>query len=246
MTEAARQLEAYESLEALFIRELKQNLRTVSGSYVASADGRLEVSRPADGMEAIQAKGITYGLNELLYGSSSVPQEQSVVLPGAKPAWYTTIYLAPHNYHRVHAPFEGKVIGLRYIPGQLWPVNRLAVCRIPQLFVKNERLVFEFELAAGARGWLVMVGALNVGRMSTKLAPGFVTNSLRRVLSQPEPYQVSQLTTPGWGVQAGDEIGIFMLGSTTVVVLDDKAVAQLKPREISSQQSIVMGENLSV
>ena len=71
---------------------------------------------------------------------------------------------------------------LRYIPGRLWPVNKPAVRTIANLFGKNERLVFDFELEGGGLGWVVMVGAFNVGRMTTRLDPDFVTNAVSRQL----------------------------------------------------------------
>jgi len=243
MTEAARSLGDYACIEDLFVRDLKPNSRKISGPYVSSADGRVEMSRAMTRDGALQAKGLTYKIDELIYGQRG---EQTSKTSDLVPAWYTTVYLAPHNYHRVHAPFSGKLIRLRYIPGELWPVNRLAVTSVPRLFVRNERLVFEFELDQGARAWLVMVGALNVGRMSTHICPGFVTNSFSRLLAGKSANR--ELLPPNGGVTvaAGDELGVFMLGSTTVTVLDAKAVTYLNPREILSPQPVTMGQSLSV
>jgi phosphatidylserine decarboxylase len=241
MSEAEKSLEDYASLEELFTRGLKDRSRFITGGYVSSADGRLVVSRALGlGEDAVQAKGLTYKIQDLTYGkgsSSSAPMN---------PAWYTTVYLAPHNYHRVHAPFTGTLTVLRHIPGELWPVNNSAVGFIPRLFVRNERLVFDFELADGARAWVVMVGALNVGRMMTRFRADLVTNSLNRQLSWS---MASREVPPTHGpieVKVGDELGVFMLGSTTIVILDQKAVSILNPKEFSSGQLIRMGESLSV
>jgi phosphatidylserine decarboxylase len=243
MTEAALPMAEFACLEDLFIRELRENSRKISGRYVSSADGRVEISRSMTGDGAIQAKGLTYKLGELIFGARADQLSQSSELAAA---WYTTVYLAPHNYHRVHAPFAGTLRRLRHIPGELWPVNRMAVSLVPRLFVRNERLVFEFELEQGAKAWLVMVGALNVGRMSTTLCPGFVTNSFARLLSAKG--SARELLTPNGGVaiSAGDELGVFMLGSTTVVVLDAKAASLLNPREILVPEPVTMGQSLSV
>ena len=46
-------------------------------------------------------------------------------------------------------------------------------------------------------------------------------------------------------LKAGDELGTFMLGSTTVVVLDEQAFQELKPREILEPQKVSMGQGLS-
>ncbi len=236
MSEAERPLTAYRSIEDIFTRALKPNQRTVEGAYVSSADGVLEMSRPAvSGDEAIQAKGITYSLSELVFGKAQ---------KAFAAKWYTTVYLAPHNYHRVHAPFAGRVTGLRYIPGRLWPVNRPAVQAVSQLFCRNERLVFDFELEGGGKAWVVMVGAFNVGRMSTPIKPDFVTNAVYSLLHMaPKPLELA-ISQP-IGIKAGEEIGTFMLGSTTVVVLDEKAFERLKPRDIHQSQKVSMGQGLS-
>lgn len=235
MGEAQMPLREYMSIEDIFTRALLPGQRQIAGAYVSSADGTLEMSRPAlAGDEAIQAKGILYSLAELVYGVKSAEINSK---------WYTTVYLAPHNYHRVHAPFSGRVTGLRYVPGRLWPVNRPAVKAIPGLFCRNERLVFDFELDAGGKGWVVMVGAFNVGRMSTVLKPDFVTNAAKSLFKFSSNPVEMRFDAPRH-VNAGDELGVFMLGSTTVVVLDGAAREALKPRELNGPQEVSVGKGL--
>ena len=36
---------------------------------------------------------------------------------------FATIYLAPHNYHRVHMPLAGTLRLARFVPGDLFSVN---------------------------------------------------------------------------------------------------------------------------
>lgn len=236
MKEAERPLEDYESIEDIFTRALKPEQRSIEGSYVSSADGVLEMSRPvANSDEAIQAKGISYSLSDLILGKPSKALDAK---------WYTTVYLAPHNYHRVHAPFSGRVTGLRYIPGRLWPVNRPAVRAVRQLFCRNERLVFDFDLESGGKAWVVMVGALNVGRMVTPLKPDFVTNALDSLIKVGQG-PVELALPEAVSVKAGAEIGTFMLGSTTVVVLDSKAFETLRPKQVDEPQKVSMGQDLS-
>jgi phosphatidylserine decarboxylase len=236
MQEAAKPLTEYESIEEIFTRSLGPNQRQIKGSYVASADGVLEMSRGAmNGNEAIQAKGLAYSLSEVVTGDSGVD---------ICARWFTTVYLAPHNYHRVHAPFSGQVTAIRYIPGRLWPVNRPAVRAVSNLFSRNERLVFDFDIEGGGKAWVVMVGAFNVGRMATRLEPNFVTNAISRQISVSHKPQNKRFSTPV-SVAAGEELGIFMLGSTTIVILDDAARQNLNPREVLTPSTVVMGQNLS-
>ena len=62
---------------------------------------------------------------------------------------FATIYLAPYNYHRVHAPIAGKLVAARYVPGDLFSVNAATSQRIPGLFRRNERLVMQFRYRVG-------------------------------------------------------------------------------------------------
>ena len=236
MSEAEFALDHYPTVEDLFTRRLKSGARTLHGPLISPADGYLAISSACEHPDiAVQAKGLTYSLIRLVGVS---PHQKTPPF-----AWYQTIYLAPHNYHRVHSPFAGRVKMLRYIPGQLWPVNIPFVLRIPGLFSRNERLVFEYELATGGKAWVVMVGALNVGRMVTPLRPDLVTNALARQLN---PAQAEVAVDHDLAI--GSEIGTFMLGSTVIVVYDADALSGLGGPEAmikaNDNKPVKMGQSL--
>jgi phosphatidylserine decarboxylase len=236
MAEAELALDSYASIEDLFTRRLKPGLRPIQGVVCSPADGYLARSAPAVQGQEIQAKGLDYDLKEFVYGAAEASSTFEA-------AWYQTVYLAPHNYHRVHAPFAGKLLAIRYLPGQLWPVNVPFVARIPRLFARNERLSFEFELKGGGKGFAVMVGAFNVGRMTTPLAPELITNDLSRQLG------ASPRTTtfdPPRAVAQGDELGTFMLGSTVIMVYDRAALEGLGIPLVQAEGNapILMGHSL--
>lgn len=236
LQEAEKPLQSYKSIEDVFTRKLRQGARPIAERLASPADGMIERGGPADGAAAIQAKGLEYSLKELLYG------QDHGGIGDQELAFFQTIYLAPHNYHRVHAPFAGAVERIRYIPGELWPVNRTYVPKVPRLFCRNERLVFDFRHPQGARTWVVMVGAFNVGRMVTPLAPQLVTNSMRR---QVQPKVVVEEFSPARAVGIGEELGTFMLGSTVIVVYDKLMTAELKPQAVTEPRAVLMGQNLS-
>lgn len=237
MAEAEHPLSHYKSVEDLFTRKLRDGLRPIAAPLASPADGYLARSAPTQDGMAIQAKGIDYSVEELVYGEGvKAPRPMD-------PAWFQTIYLAPHNYHRVHSPFSGTVTAVRYVPGQLWPVNLPFVLRIPRLFARNERLVFDFDLEGGGRAWAVMVGAFNVGRMTTPLDPELVTNAAGRQLGAEIVEKSVDLK-----VHRGDELGTFMLGSTVVLVFDQKAIATLAPHRVfqaEGNEPILMGQPLT-
>jgi len=234
MDEAEHPASYYPSLEDLFTRALKPGARQIAKPLCSPADGTLARAGAATNGLAVQAKGLDYELKTLVYGQDPVPSDFDA-------AWFQTVYLAPYNYHRVHAPVSGDVTALRYIPGQLWPVNQPAVAGVPRLFARNERLTFDFRLPGGGRVWAVMVGALNVGRIVTPLLPDLVTNSASRQLSCKQTEH--RFAVPR-KLSAGDEIGTFMLGSTVILVFDKVATAALKPVAIADGRPILMGQPL--
>ncbi len=237
MTEASEPLTSYKTIEDVFTRALKSGQRPLEGGFVSPADGKLVLSQKIENATAIQAKGLFYSPAELIWGPTDSTDFESKL--NHPLTWFLTVYLAPHNYHRVHSPVRGRVRSIRHIPGRLWPVNEPAVHSIPRLFCQNERLVFEFDTGQGFV-WAVMVGAFNVGRMSTPLDPALITNELGR------PKTIETRLLQELDVNAGQEIGTFMLGSTVVVILDQKACESFKPKFVDRNHVIRMGQSLSL
>ena len=183
------------SLGAFFVRRLKDGARPFpddANVLPAPADGRLQaLDSVADGA-LLQAKGRAYRIDELLAGAG-----EDVALEGGT-AW--TIYLSPRNYHRVHCPVDATLSSVRWVPGDLRPVKPGTLARTERVFVTNERAVLRLETERGPL-FLVMVGALNVGRIRVVgVSPG--------------------LDVPGGGrsFARGDELARFELGSTVVLI----------------------------
>ena len=133
--EAEHPTEDYDSLELLFSRRLKKNMRSFTPPICSPCDGTLTYSQPITNDTLIQAKGLHYCPRELIFGKGEKDSAPDLT-------WASTIYLAPHNYHRVHMPFTGTVETITHIPGSLWPVNQTFANAMPNLFCENDRLVF--------------------------------------------------------------------------------------------------------
>ncbi len=141
----------YGSLQDFFTRELAPGSRAIShSSMVAPSDGVFGESGEIRSGTVFQAKGVPYSVSDFLQ-DADLARELEL---GA----FATIYLAPWNYHRVHHPVSGNLVGSRHIPGDLWPVNRAAVAGIPGLFVRNERAWVAVRDGHGL-AVIVMVGA---------------------------------------------------------------------------------------
>jgi phosphatidylserine decarboxylase len=112
----------------------------------------------------------------------------------------------------VHSPIEGWIKEVRYIPGLLWPVNDWSVTSIEDLFVKNERVVVEIESARGVMA-VVFVGATNVGSIRLAFEPELKTNHMH--VRSPQKWNYPTKSLP---ISKGQELGMFCMGSTVIVV----------------------------
>jgi phosphatidylserine decarboxylase len=207
VSEAEHPVDAYPTMGAFFVRRLKPGARPIAPDPIVSpVDGTLTQGGrfdPAD-PKLKQIKGIDYSLRDLVGPDWDLSEYRT----GA----FLTIYLAPYNYHRIHAPIGGRVTRCGYVPGALWPVNTWSVSHIPGLFVVNERIVVELEGAAG-KALVVMVGATNVGRITLDFHPGMIGNDL------PRP-SASLWTPPApLSLEKGAGLGCFELGSTVILIL---------------------------
>lgn len=209
---AEKPIASYRSFDDFFTRRLKPGLRPIAGDFVHPADSVLSVSGEVRAGELIQAKGWTYSLAEFLGDETLAKSYEG--------GHFATYYLCPADYHRVHSPRNGDLISARHIPGLLWPVNSWSVNNVRRLFNLNERVVLNFVSREG-RFSVVFVGATNVGHMTITADPSIVTN--RWMWHAP----TDRIYSPAVVVKAGDELGMFHLGST-VVCLYEKSLPAVK------------------
>lgn len=211
-----RRNQDYESFNAFFTRALKPDARPLPADpalLVSPVDGTVSQCAPIVGGRLIQAKDRDYSVLELLGGNAALAAQ----FDGGS---FCTLYLAPHNYHRIHMPADGRLIAWRYVPGRLFSVNPATARAMPQLFARNERLVAEFETKFGPLV-LVMVGALFVGSLETVWA-GQVSPPHRRD-TQVSQYQMTQPLP----FARGAELGRFNMGSTVILLAPPGALTWL-------------------
>lgn len=217
LDEVELDLAGYTSLGDFFARRLRPGARPVDPAreaIISPCDGVIAARGVAAAGELLQAKGRMYRLAELVADA-----ELAARLTGGS---YATIYLSPRDYHRVHAPVAGRVIGYDYVPGALWSVNPRVAARRDGLLARNERVVIRMHAGALGHVALVMVGAGGVGNIRLAAALGGELDSAQwRAAHEPRRVELS-----GVEVSRGDELGAFRLGSTVVVVFEPK-VAEL-------------------
>ncbi len=199
--------DGFATFNEFFIRALADGERPVDSAgdtLVSPVDGTLSIAGHIENDVLVQAKGIDYTLDELLATDLSNAHAYDN-------GQFATIYLAPYNYHRVHAPLAGRLVAARYVPGDLFSVNEATVSRVPKLFRRNERLVMHFDTGSGPMA-VVFVGALNVGSISTPW-----TGEIRPRASG--VVDVLDLSAHDRDVAKGDLLGWFNMGSTVILLL---------------------------
>jgi phosphatidylserine decarboxylase len=207
LSEAGARIEDFATLEDLFVRHVKPGARRVepqADAFVSPVDGRVGQFGTVTDDTLLQVKGRNYRLSRLLDDAEEAKRYEG----GA----YVTLYLAPHDYHRIHSPVSGTVTRATVVPGALMPVFAEALERVDELFARNERLISYVDGAAG-RVAVVKVGATLVGRISVAYDDSLRTNQkngARRSVTYDPPHPV----------QKGAELGAFELGSTVVVIAE--------------------------
>ena len=212
MSEAELDLLMYPNIGALFTRRLNPRLRPVirESFAVHPCDARITTFGCVDAGVMVQAKNHNYTLTDFV-GESELAAKLGN-------GFYLTYYLCPTDYHRVHSPVDGKVRKVIHLPGNLWPVNDWSVNRIERLFAVNERIVVELETERGILV-LVMVGATNVGKMTLSFLPELVSN--QAAATDPQ----RRVFLPQTELKKGDELGIFHMGSTVIMVFAEETAS---------------------
>ena len=228
------QIDDYKTFNDFFTRALKPTARPIPNdahSIASPADGTVSECGAIHGQTILQAqltaKKRTYTLSELLGDDAKALH----FIDGS----FATIYLAPHNYHRVHVPFAGTLTGIKHIPGRLFSVNRVTAMTVPQLFARNERIICHFTTTAGACA-IVFVGALNVGSISID-GCGQITPTRHR-----KPRAIDLPTNRSLSFALGEQLGHFNMGST-VIVLMPHGQSRFDPHVVAGT-NVRMGERI--
>jgi len=147
---------------------------------------------------------------------------------------YANIYLSPRDYHHYHAPCDLSVLQALYIPADLYSVAKKLLLKIPNLYVKNERVILKCKMRNGGILWMVFVGALNVGKMRFDFDARIQTNACT---SRAEAlYEYENLK-----FKKGDHLGNFELGSTIVLV----AQSEFLKFETPADTSVKFGQKIA-
>lgn len=199
--------ESYDTLNSLFTRHLNvpRVFSTDSNDLISPCDSLVTDLGVMMGNTALQIKGMRYSVDEFL-GEDIADANKKKLHNGD----YINFYLSPRDYHRYHVPLDMQVTKAVHIAGKLYPVNIPTLKRKINLFIENERVVLECISTKGKLFYLVLVGALNVGKMEVSFEPRIQTNT-----GLGGTYEYENLH-----LKKGDDLGCFMMGSTIIFLAE--------------------------
>lgn len=228
MTDALHEdINDYPTFNDFFVRELKPTARPIAmqeRAIASPADGRISECGDIMNGYLLQAKGRFYSIEELIGGDTNLAK----MFNGGR---FATIYLAPHNYHRVHMPIAGRLKQMIHVPGRLFSVAPWTVRQVPRLFARNERLVCLFSTPSGPMA-IILVGAINVAAIETVWS-GLVTPPKGKKISE---YDYSHTAKD---YPKGAEMGRFNMGSTVILLTTEKVTWS---KGLKAEQPLLMGQ----
>lgn len=199
----------FRSLHHAFTRALKPGSRAPDpdpqvlaspSDAIVGACGRVE-----DG-KLIQVKGMDYALADLL-------GDETLGAP-YRDGMFVTLRLTAAMYHRFHAPHDLTVEEVRYISGDTWNVNPIALKRVERLFCRNERAPIRVRLERGGHEMLLVpVAAILVAGIRFTFADvgPHIREGGTRAIPLPGPVRMRK----------GEEMGWFEHGSTIILFAPD-------------------------
>jgi phosphatidylserine decarboxylase len=201
----------FKTFDEFFTRRLKPGIRPVNKKVhvaVSPVDARIDQYGDIRESTLIQAKGVTYSLFDL------IPSDTACKFISGK---FVTLYLSPADYHRIHSPSNGAIIGYFNIPGTLFTVRDYMAAGLPGLYIRNERIITYLQCTAGEIA-VCKIGAFNVGKITLSYVNDRTNKLIRR---RHEFFFDQERRIP---IEACDEIGVFHLGSTVILLFQKDSI----------------------
>lgn len=184
-----------------FYRKLEPGARPVEapkedGIAVSPADCRCTAFATVNSATELWIKGRNFTLAKLFNGNFNDLEKTSLYNP--EECCVGIFRLAPQDYHRFHSPVKGTIGPMKYIEGEYYTVNPMAIRSDLDVYGENVRVIVPIYTENFGTVIMVAVGAMMVG--STIIT-----------------------VNEGQEVNRGDEVGYFKFGGSTVLLLFDKS-----------------------
>jgi phosphatidylserine decarboxylase len=221
----------YASFNAWFTRALKPGARVFDKdptAFLSPCDGRISETGTLQKNKILQAKGKDYSVQDLLANDPVCSQLED--------GYFSTIYLSPRDYHRIHMPLSGQLQRMIHVPGRLFSVAPYTVRQVEGLFARNERVITIFSTDNGPLV-MVLVGAMLVSSTETVWA-GEITPSRNKNIT------VTDYPDGEVSLEKGAEMGRFNMGSTVILLMPSGAMNRLP--ELYAGDPVKVGQRLGI
>ncbi len=216
----------FTNFDMFFTRRLKEGVHKIDRgekTVISPVDGKIQELGEIKENSILQAKNIDYSLEEL------IPSPMAHRFTNGS---FMTLYLSPSDYHRIHSPVNGTVKGYFHIPGKLYTVQDYMVKGYKGLYSINERLISYIQTENGLVA-VCKIGAMDVGRITLSYSDAVTNRSLRN--REEKHFQGNHLSE----LKKGDELGIFHIGSTIILLFQEK---KIEFNSFNTGDSLRMGE----
>lgn len=220
-------LEKYATFNEFFYRKLKPEARPNESPgdnrvVVSPADCRCTAFATVKQATEVWVKGRNFTIAKLFNGNFNNLQETDLFK--AECCSLGIFRLAPQDYHRFHSPVDGVIKNIKYIDGEYYTVNPMAIRSELDVFGENVRAIIPIETKEFGTVIMVAVGAMMVGSI---------------VLTKGENDVVKR----------GDEIGYFKFGGSTILLLFNNKMFKFDSDLVNNSNTSVetlirMGESI--
>ncbi|MDR2834599.1 MAG: archaetidylserine decarboxylase [Bacteroidales bacterium] len=211
----------FKTFNDFFTRKIKPELRPIENGLVSPVDGEIFDFGYVNHTKKIFVKGTYFYVNQLTLEEYSDKKS------------FCVFYLAPNNYHRVHACFDMIINKIQYVPGTLFPVKEKSIQKNTDVYCRNERIILSGESNFGDFQF-IFVGAFNVGKI--KLSFDSCQSNIKKAKITTYDYKDTPII-----VKKGEEVGYFEMGSSVILLLDNE---NLYKAHLEIKQKIKMGETV--
>ncbi len=213
-------VDSYRTVQEFFTRPLKKEIRPMESTdplcIVSPADSEVIACGDVTDDRLPQVKGTTYSLKGFL----GFDPKRTIGTGGGKSApvlKFAVLYLCPGDYHRFHSPTRFHVTHAKHFSGEVLSVNKAALRVLNDVFSVNERVVLGGTWSQGNM-WYTAVAAHGVGNIKLAWENKLKTNDPRTV----PVYCGGDIRdrTFNENLDFGEEVGMFKLGSTIVLIFE--------------------------
>ncbi|KEG01894.1 phosphatidylserine decarboxylase [Plasmodium vinckei vinckei] len=231
-------IESYKSISELFSRYIREETRPIEDiseySIISPCDSEI-VDFGELNQNLNNVKGINFNVETFLGVNLQKKYNDDTTK-----FYYAIFYLSPKKYHHFHAPFDFAYNMRRHISGEVFPLFKGMFKFINNIFNINERVILGGEWKGG-KVYYAAISAYNVGNIKIVNDDELITNNLRTQLS----YIGGDIDTKFYEthkkVEIGDEVGEFKLGSSIILIFENKKDFVW---DVKENQSVSVGQRI--